>query len=360
MTKIFFQNMIDVNSGTLIFKVTNSCNLNCNYCYYSKQEEFTFLNISKAQEALLIFAQKWSVINVVFHGGEPLLAKEDFFEKIITYQKYLTKKYSTVFTNCIQTNGTIYTKYLSDFFFDNGFSLGISLDGIKLTHDLNRSFKSGLGSFELVFSNLIKYKNDGHIITVLLCATKIVTQHSKEIFLFFKENNIDFQVSEIVGGTQMQNDITPTQKELASFFCEIFKLWLEQKEKIIQIIPIEDIVYAFINNTNINLCVYNGCENFYALDVDGSLYLCDNYKTTNFFHIGKNFLSKDDIKSLTEKINLRKKNLVDCINCKWIKICNGGCLASSIIDNKNFLKKTYWCEARKIYFEYICSELNKL
>ena len=74
---------------TIILRTTNNCNLNCKYCY-AKNEEFAYedsdtkfkkniYNLINYIEKLRLYKDK--KINVILHGGEPLLIKASTYEE---------------------------------------------------------------------------------------------------------------------------------------------------------------------------------------------------------------------------------------------------------------------------------------
>ena len=56
------------------------------------------------------------------------------------------------------TNGTLMTEDVIEFLVKYEFNLMISLDGDKKSHDINRRFKTGKGSFDIILENLSRLK----------------------------------------------------------------------------------------------------------------------------------------------------------------------------------------------------------
>ena len=86
--------------------------------------------------------------------GEPLLRGLKFFEQAIKYQKQYVRE-NTKVCNSLQTNGYMLDEEWCRFFSENNFLLGISLDGIKLTHDKFRHTKTGEGSYDKIKKNIV-------------------------------------------------------------------------------------------------------------------------------------------------------------------------------------------------------------
>ena len=65
----------------------------------------------------------------IWHGGEPLLAGEQFFRKVVSLQKKYYDKAITRCGNTIQTNGTLLKSRFIEFCRENRINLGISYEG---------------------------------------------------------------------------------------------------------------------------------------------------------------------------------------------------------------------------------------
>lgn len=166
--------------STYILKIASKCNLNCSYCYMYNMGDDThlqqpkFINLSTVE----IFAEKLNyhltkyAINqayIALHGGEPLLLGVD---KIITVKNRIREKVDNkidiIFS--IQTNGVLLDEKSISQFVQNDIYIGISMDGLKDTHDKYRIDFKGRGSFDKIVSkfNWIKsYQGDISIITVI-------------------------------------------------------------------------------------------------------------------------------------------------------------------------------------------------
>ncbi|MBQ6775516.1 MAG: 4Fe-4S cluster-binding domain-containing protein [Synergistaceae bacterium] len=122
--------------------VTHNCNLNCVYCY-QKHDSKSRMPYSVAQKCVdYIFENipdyATDGVELGFIGGEPLLE----FELIRGLYDYSHEKYPNVEQIFYATtNGTVLTDEMKTWFTKHkeDFVLGLSLDGIKYCHDVNRS-----------------------------------------------------------------------------------------------------------------------------------------------------------------------------------------------------------------------------
>ena len=113
------------------------CNLDCKYCFYSSKKELYSEEDLKMSDRVLeeyvcqyIGANDNPEVTFAWQGGEPTLMGIDFFIKAIQFQEKYKKPGMQIF-NTIQTNGTLLNEAWCEFFRENNFLVGISIDGPK-------------------------------------------------------------------------------------------------------------------------------------------------------------------------------------------------------------------------------------
>ena len=123
-------------------QVTRNCNLACGYCF--QEHSGGIIGLSTVETILrrviahnLTVDPLTKVMQIYWHGGEPLLAGIDFFRAIIR----LEAQYPELsFENRIQTNGTLMSDDMARLLAEYQFQVGFSLDGPKEIHDRYRCF----------------------------------------------------------------------------------------------------------------------------------------------------------------------------------------------------------------------------
>lgn len=120
--------------------ITEKCNLKCIYCY-EKQRNNNIMSVDIAKSIISKSFAEYKDADFLefdFHGGEIVLAF-DFICEVCnwTWKQSWNKDYIFHAT----TNGTLIHGYIQEWFRENAhrFNLGLSLDGNKMMHDLNRS-----------------------------------------------------------------------------------------------------------------------------------------------------------------------------------------------------------------------------
>lgn len=349
-------------------KITHACNLDCKYCFYLKDDYLcsieNTLSIDKLKYILKETAKICNNIDLVFHGGEPLLLPIDYFEEVLNYQKILANEESVSFRNSIQSNGTILNSSILYLIQDLGFEYGVSLDGQKDVHDSNRVFKgSKKGTFDLILRNLEQLRTNNINISSLVVATKKTIENPLEFYSFFKSNSIDIKINEMYFERNNQN-LAPTNNELSNFMIKLFDLWFNDKSNdLISIEPFTTIISSFWGENAGDCCYKSSCTSFFLVETDGSITLCSrlkflNHNLGNLYDNTWNEIFKNNVIKKLNKRVLEPNN--ECANCTWLKTCYGGCPASGYETYYNMYKKTYWCESRKIIFEHIYNHLQTL
>lgn len=153
-------------SKSITFIVTKDCQLACKYCYLvgkNAKERMSWDVAKAAIDYVLSHEDEMTQGSVVwdFIGGEPFL-EIDLIDRICDYIKLemfrLNHHWFNSYRFSFSTNGINYhEKRVQDFIRKNRehLSIGITIDGTRRKHDLNRIWKeSGKGSYDDVVKNI--------------------------------------------------------------------------------------------------------------------------------------------------------------------------------------------------------------
>ncbi|AUN02485.1 radical SAM peptide maturase, CXXX-repeat target family [Clostridium botulinum] len=150
---------------TITFSVTESCNLACKYCYMTGKNTNNKMSFETAKDVVDYVLTNRELFNeeaVIweFIGGEPLL-EIDLIDKISDYIKIqmykLDHPWFCGYMFNMSTNGLLYdTTKVQNYIKKNKghVSIGISVDGNKIKHDLQRVKLDGSGSYDDVMKNV--------------------------------------------------------------------------------------------------------------------------------------------------------------------------------------------------------------
>ncbi len=170
------------------------CNLDCHYCYYLKKkglypkgETFRMPDIILEEYIVQhIDAYPEEVIRFSWHGGEPTILGLDYFRKIVSLQRKHAPPYKRIM-NGIQTNGTLLDEGWCRFLSDEGFSVGLSLDGPQEMHDRYRMTKDRKPTFSDTMRGYKLLREHGVDCDILCVVNATNVQYPIEVYRFFKE-----------------------------------------------------------------------------------------------------------------------------------------------------------------------------
>lgn len=156
----------DGATKSITFIVTKDCQLACKYCYLvgkNSKERMSWEVAKQAIDYILSNEDAYREDGVVydFIGGEPFL-EIDLIDKICDYLKIEMYRRNHHWFNSYRfsfsTNGINYHEEKIQKFIEknrNHLSIGITIDGTELKHDLNRVYKhSEKGSYQDVVKNI--------------------------------------------------------------------------------------------------------------------------------------------------------------------------------------------------------------
>ena len=140
---------IDHHRRLLTLELTHECNLACEYCCFgkhysrSRQERRQPMSLDTARHAVARFlSHKPPVAAIGFYGGEPLLEFK-LLKDIVAFAEELGGRSGVEMRFSLTTNGTLLSDEKIHYLVAHDFSVVISLDGNKESHDRYRVFKNG-------------------------------------------------------------------------------------------------------------------------------------------------------------------------------------------------------------------------
>lgn len=277
------------------------CNLACKYCYYLEKNKLypTAQRHLMSDEMLEQFtreyieAQTMNQVLFTWHGGEPLLRSIDFYRKALSLQQ----KYAggRRIDNVIQTNGTLLTDEWCEFFAQNHWLVGISIDGPQPDHDHYRLTAAGKPSWKKVMQGIKLLKKHGVEWNAMAVVNAYNANHPLEFYRFFKENGCQFlQFTPIVERLTRHEDgrtlasladkdeISLSEASVASeqwgnFLCAIFDEWVRKDVGKI-FVEIFDCTLANWMGVSPGICAYSKeCGHAGVMEHNGDVYSCDHF-----------------------------------------------------------------------------------
>ena len=338
------------------------CNLDCKYCYYLDQVLFTW------------------------HGGEPLMRSIDFYKKALELQKKYA--HGKQIDNVIQTNGTLLTDEWCEFFAQNHFLVGISIDGPQEYHDHYRQTSAGKPSWEKVMHGISLLKKHRVEWNAMAVVNAYNAEHPLEFYHFFRDNGCQYlqftpiverltehedgrtlaslaDVShednyEDVGNAKKQKEnqeitianFSVTPEQWGKFLCTIFDDWVRHDVGKI-FVEIFDCTLANWVGVQPGICAYSKeCGHAGVMEHNGDVFSCDHFVFPEYK------LGNIQDKSLIDMLYGEKQQAFSrlkhtslprqCTECDMEFACHGECPKNRFENDKygepglNYLCKGYY------------------
>ena len=385
------------------------CNLRCEYCYYLEKSALTGGGAGKPSagisgetsagagtmpgeqmdEGLLekfireyIAAQTTPEVLFIWHGGEPMLRGLEFYRKALR----LEKKYAfgRAVDNSIQTNGTLITEEWCRFFKDNGFLVGVSIDGPEPLHDRFRRNRAGAPSFRRVMRGIELLDRYGVQWNAMATVNSENVTHPTEFYDFFKSIGCRYvQFTPVVERFRtlpdgrrclatpadtdaVLTDFSITPDQWGDFLCSVFDRWWNGGDVGKQFIQIFDATLAGWMGQPPGLCTFaRECGHAGVLEHNGDLYSCDHFVFPEY-RLGN--LAE---KSLVEMMYSREQQNFgaakytslprQCRECKFLFACNGECPKNRFAtadDGERGLN--YLCRGYRRFFEHSAPAMMRM
>lgn len=349
-----------------------SCNMRCDYCYYLEkaklyQEDTRHIMSDDTLERYIkeyIESQTMEQVLFTWHGGEPLMRPLSFYKKVISLeQKYAKGK---LIDNCIQTNGTLIDDDWAQFFHDNGWLVGVSIDGPQELHDKYRRTAAKAPTFHQVIkgiNTLNKHQVEWNAMAVV---NNYNGNYPLKFYHFFKNIGCHYiQFSPVVDSYQLGKltEYSVTPEQWGNFICQIFEEWVKH--------DVGDTFVQLFDATLANWCgiapgvctMAPTCGHAGVMEYNGDVYCCDHfvYPQYKLGNIHQQTLVEMMYGERENAFGAAKQKALpgQCRECKWLFACNGECPKNRILKTKDGEPGlNYLCEGFKQFFEYAAPAMD--
>lgn len=298
--------------------ITDKCNLNCIMCIRGrfKEEYMKFDEFKKYFDK-----ENTSEIEIVITGGEPTLHPE-----FLNYIEYCSKKFKKVL---IATNGVI-NKYINDIKNIENLILQISLDGDREDHNKIR----GKNSFDKILKTIEKIEKNN----LRYCIASVVGEHNYQtierlipVLKQLKKMSYWKISYEMPFGNAKYDKIFSAEKWNKFVDNMLEKVDFKLQIKKIFLLDFYEKNWNKIQNT-MNKRFLNcgsGKEKIYIYP-DFNVYPCTCLTDFSIGNMKINCL-EEIIKSEKNYCFYNYKPLKEsyCNECKYLEVCNGGCIGMS-------------------------------
>lgn len=364
---------------SLTLNVAAGCNLSCRYCWnfggrYSG-DSGALMNDETAREAVdlaVAHSLEDDEILVDFYGGEPLL-NWDVVRQTIEYCTLIQIKGRRNFRYKITTNGTLLSDEIVDYLGGKPVELGVSIDGPREVHDVNRPFSSGEGSWDVIYSNVKRALDSGKVLlsarATLAPPHLDMVQTSDYLFgLGFTSVETQF-ADEPRGDSPLQEGFSTSEEDKERAKAEYLAFahhYLEEllsKDKAIDVGLSNNITKVLYESPKTIPC--GAGWNILAVAPTGEFYPCLGFVDIEDYQLGTAGKGLD-----IEKMRRVRKQFLGliesceaCAGCWARYLCAGNCPANNVQSNNDLYKPNKNdCEDLKFQMEtamWLASELQE-
>lgn len=366
------------------------CNLACDYCYYLEKQKL-YQNGDKhimSDQLTEVFIREYiqsqfgNEVNFTWHGGEPMIRPLSYYKKVVRWQRRYAE--GKAILNCLQTNGTLLTPEWCRFLHDEGWLVGISIDGPQDMHDAYRMKRNGGPTWEKVMQGiemLDRYEVEWNAMAVV---NDITAARPLDFYRFFRDE-IEcryLQFTPVVERIRRHEDgrhlahvmdgdeyaVAPfsvTPEAWGSFLCTMFDEWYNNDVGEMFVQTFEATLANWAGMTPGVCSLSDWCGHAPVMEHNGDIYCCDHFVFPEYY-LG-NIRNRGILDMLNSErqmafADMKTKGLpTQCRQCRWQFACHGECPRNRFAKTKDGEPGlNYLCEGYRRYFEHVAPFMEEL
>ena len=370
-----------------------TCNLDCEYCFFLSKEMLypssRFRMAEDLQEAyirqLLEAHARAPEVIVAWQGGEPTIMGLDFFRRAAELLREHARPGQRIL-NTIQTNGTLLDDEWGAFLKENGFLVGISIDGPADIHDTYRVDKGGKPTYDRVIRGLDVLKRHGVDWNVLTTVHAANGDQGTRVYRFLRDDLgaefiqfipiIERTTAELLAianegwGDSVEGRPLYTQsgdlvtdrsigpEQYGRFLVDVFEEWVRH--------DIGSVYVQMFDSTLANrvgegggMCVHaETCGLQLAIEHNGDLYSCDHFVEPRYLlgNIKEQHMLTMVASEQQRRFGEDKRDTLTqfCLDCDVRSSCNGGCPKDRFaVSPYGEPGQHYLCPGYKVFFHHV-------
>lgn len=339
----------------MVKPASSACNLRCEYCFYTavakKREVFDkgMLSLETSEKMISsAFECSKDFVGFVFQGGEPLIRGIDFYREFVS----LVKKYNIFGAEvsfAVQTNGTLLNDEWCEFFRENNFLVGVSLDGNE-EQNKYRVYPDGSASFGDIMRGIELLKKHNVQFNVLSVLTKNLANTFRDSYKFFKSMGFSYlQYIPCLRDFDSDDDVyVMNNDDYLNYLNSAFRMYYNARLRgtPFSIRQLDNYVLLAHGSCPEQCGMKGGCSEQFVVEGDGSVYPCDFYCNDEHYLGNINDISFAEMRKSKEALDFISSSFEkrdECSECKYYYLCRGGgCKRNNASFN--------YCETYKKFF----------
>ena len=345
--------------------VGSRCNLACRYCYYLDKARHEEMSDELLDEFIRQYLEAQTQPEVLFtwHGGEPLLRPISFYQKAMQMQQRYA--HGRTIDNCLQTNGTLITKEWCQFFHDNHFLIGISIDGPQDMHDAYRLSPRQQSSWQQVMHAIDLLNQYDVMWNAMATVNHLTADEPQRFYRFFREIGCQFlQFTPVVERQHGKvADFSVSPRQWGNFLCGVFDEWVLQDIGEVYVQLFDATLANWVGEAP-GLCSMSPlCGRCAAMESNGDVYSCDHFVFPEYLlgNIRTSTLTSLLYGECQQQFGRNKSETLSrqCRECPFLFACHGECPRNRFVDdcygepNHNYL-----CDGYRQFFEHVAQDMD--
>lgn len=352
-----------------VLKVHQRCNLSCDYCYVYTMADQSWRDRPVVMSAAVRTAtvrriaehaerHRLGHIDVVLHGGEPLLAGADVLADLAGAVRAGLPSHTAVSIS-MQTNGTLLDPRVLDTLAEAGIRIGVSLDGTDAANDAHRRYADGRGSAARIRAGLRLLGSDRHrdSFAGLLCTIDLEADPVAcyEALLEHRPPVIDFLLPHA-------NWTAPPGPSGAygEWLIALFRRWYSVPVQEARIPLLEAALSLSLGGVSRSEYLGTSPHAVAVIETDGAIEQTDALKSA-YPGAAATGLSvhRDDFDAVLRHPGIMARQLglaalaASCQDCRLARSCGAGHYAHRFHPDRGFLGPSVYCDDMKVFLTYV-------
>ncbi|PSB19207.1 anaerobic sulfatase maturase [filamentous cyanobacterium CCP1] len=282
------------------------------------------------------------------------------------------------FENTLQTNGTLLNDEWCEFFKQNNYLIGLSLDGPQKLHDANRVDKGGGGTFDRVMRGLRLLQKHGVDYNILTTVNRVNADHPLEVYRFLRDQvktdwiqfipvveRLNESGDTLYQAGTMVSDRSVLSEQFGNFLITIFDEWIRYDVGKVFVQTFEATARSWMGLPS-GMCVFAPtCGHGVALEHNGDLYSCDHFVEPDYLLGNIQETPMAELVGSDRQYNFGRDKLRSlpkyCRECDVRFACHGECPKNRFLptpDGEPGLN--YLCAGYKKFFQHVNQPLQVL
>lgn len=345
-----------------ILKIHSRCNLACDYCYMyemadqswrSQPRRMARVTVERVAERIAEHARAHGRdrVDIVLHGGEPLLVGVDHLRHTAQSLRKACEPDVEVHLR-MQTNGVLIDPHFLDLFEEFGIRVGVSIDGAPADHDRHRTRANGRGTHAEVRAGIERLNaRHGHLLAGLLATIDLESDPitTYEHLLDYGPPGVDFLLPH-GNWDEPPPGWSPTEPRYGAWMAAVFDRWYGAPERETNIRMFNEIIRLVLGGSSRTESVGLSPAALVVVETDGSIEQVDSLKSAfegatrtplhTFAHPFDDALYLPSVAA--RQIGARALSPT-CTACPLSRVCGGGLYPHRYASGSGFLNPSVYC-----------------